>query len=513
MDVRSDIFQGTPDGFHPRDVSVRLARPDERIRWDRLMDQLHYLGFKRFAGQGVRYVFEWRGQWVGLAGWQSGAFKCRPRDQWIGWKQKLLFTRLHLIANNTRFLILGAPGCFPNLASFALAAMVQCLSADWSAAYGHSLLLAETFVDPSKFCGHMYKEAGWTRLGQTKGYARANGRYTDPHGVPKDLHVFPLHRDTRSRMCAPDPLPDPLLPNPMGDASGQPLHGLSSVYEEFLRVPDFRRAQGRKHTIASVLTIDTVASLSGFESGIGAAHFARALNQTELKMLGAWFNPKTKKYEPPSKSVIYRVREKADTAAMESVLKRWSKNRLNIDTALAADGKRIRGANRNGDGHFETATLVAHDTGLPVASHSFHDGSGERSALAALLEEVPLAGHVITVDALHTVRDTARSIVETHNAHYLMMVKANAPETYETLSTINWNRDATGAFEEEPTKEHGRIECRRIQTMTPLRGTINYRHTAQIFRIERERKTCKSGKKKHRNRLRHHFSSKGPGHT
>ena len=65
----------------------------------------------------------------------------------------------------------------------------------------------------------MYKEAGWTRLGRMKGYARANGRYTDPHGVPKDLHVFPLHRDTRSRMCAPDPLPDPLLPNPMGDAS------------------------------------------------------------------------------------------------------------------------------------------------------------------------------------------------------------------------------------------------------------------------------------------------------
>ena len=47
MDVRSDIVPGTPDGFHPRDVSVRLARPDERIRWDRLMDQHHYLGFKR----------------------------------------------------------------------------------------------------------------------------------------------------------------------------------------------------------------------------------------------------------------------------------------------------------------------------------------------------------------------------------------------------------------------------------------------------------------------------------
>ena len=210
MNVRSDIFQVTPDGFHLSDVSVRLARPDERTRWDALMNQHHYLGFERFAGRGVRYVFECRGHWVGLAGWQSGAFKCRPRDRWIGWKRELQFTRLHLIANNTRFLILGASGCFPNLASFALAAMVQRLCADWSAAYGHSLLLAETFVDPSKFCGHMYKAAGWTRLRRTKGYARANGRYTDPHGVPKDLYAFSLRRDTRHRMCAPDPLFGPL---------------------------------------------------------------------------------------------------------------------------------------------------------------------------------------------------------------------------------------------------------------------------------------------------------------
>ena len=87
MDVRSDIVPGSTDGFHPRDVSVRLARPDERTRWDALMDQHHYLCFKRFAGRGLRCVFEWRGQWVGLASWQSGAFKCRPRDRWIGWTQ------------------------------------------------------------------------------------------------------------------------------------------------------------------------------------------------------------------------------------------------------------------------------------------------------------------------------------------------------------------------------------------------------------------------------------------
>ena len=114
MDDRSDIFSGSPEGFHHRDVSVRLARPDERIRWDRLMVQHHHLGFKRFACRGIRYVFDWRGQWVGFAGWQSGDFKCHSRDRWIGWKRELQFTRMHRIASNTRFLIPGAPDCFPN---------------------------------------------------------------------------------------------------------------------------------------------------------------------------------------------------------------------------------------------------------------------------------------------------------------------------------------------------------------------------------------------------------------
>ena len=299
MEDRSDIFSGSPDGFHHRDVTVRLARPDERRRWDRLMNQHHPLGFKRFAGRGIRYVFEWRGQWVSLAGWQSGASRCRPRDKWIGWKSELQFTRMHLIANNTRFLILGAPECFPNLESFALAAMVRRLSDDWYAAYGHSLLLAETFVDPSKSCGHMYKAAGWTKLGCTKGYARANGRYTDPQGVSKDLYAFSLRRDTRHRMCAADPLPDPLLPNPMGCASVLPTDSLDSLYKEFLRVPDFRRAQGRKHAIASVLAIVISANLAGFETGIAVAQFAQALSQTELESFGAWFNPKTKQYCAP----------------------------------------------------------------------------------------------------------------------------------------------------------------------------------------------------------------------
>ena len=161
-------------------------------------------------------------------------------------------------------------------------------------------------------------------------------------------------------------------------------------------------------------------------------------------------------------------------------------------TALAADGKHIRGANRNGTMHFETATLVEHGTGVPVASLNYHDDGGEIAAVSALLEGVPIAGTVITIDALHTTLDTASSIVEKHGACYLMTVKQNAPETYEALVTMPWEQ-ATGRFSEDPEKGHGRIDQRHIEVLTPLPNTLNYPHVAQVFRVRRERTILKTG--------------------
>ena len=179
------LFYDTPIGFDLKEDDVRLARPDERLRWDCTMNKHHYLGFKRFAGRGLRYLITWRGHWIALAGWQTGAFKCKPRDRWLGCPKDKLYKRLHLLGNNTRFLILGPPGLFPNVASFTLARMIRRLSNDWEEAYGHPLLFAETFVDSERFIGHIYQAAGWSCVGKTKRYARAGGQYTMFHGKRK----------------------------------------------------------------------------------------------------------------------------------------------------------------------------------------------------------------------------------------------------------------------------------------------------------------------------------------
>lgn len=67
--------------FPARDITVRVARPEEFPKWDRLMNENHYLGFKQFAGRFLRYVAEHEGKWLAIAGWQAGAIYkgCRER--------------------------------------------------------------------------------------------------------------------------------------------------------------------------------------------------------------------------------------------------------------------------------------------------------------------------------------------------------------------------------------------------------------------------------------------------
>lgn len=64
MNLASDFFTKTPDDFTHNEGDVRLARPDEYLRWDWTMKKHHYLDFKRFAGRGIRDLITWRGHGI-----------------------------------------------------------------------------------------------------------------------------------------------------------------------------------------------------------------------------------------------------------------------------------------------------------------------------------------------------------------------------------------------------------------------------------------------------------------
>lgn len=164
--------------------------------WNQLVQNYHYLGSSRIVGRQVKHlVFSETGRPIACLGWGDSCWALRPRDQWIGWAASRKQRARHLIVNNVRFLI--PPWVkVKNLASYVLSRSAAAVRCEWEKKYGIAPVLAETFVDTTKFRGTCYSAAGWVRLGETAGYAKVGAGHHNSQ-EPKALFVRPLVRSFR----------------------------------------------------------------------------------------------------------------------------------------------------------------------------------------------------------------------------------------------------------------------------------------------------------------------------
>ena len=154
-----------------QDITVRPVRHSEEQLFRELMQKHHYLGALPKIGNTLWYVAAYQNEWQALLVFSAAALKCSARDQWIGWNYRYQYDRLNLLANNSRFLILPHSH-HKNLASKVLSLCRNRIQQDWINRFGHPLLLMETFVDPIRFNGTIYKAANWHLAGYSKGYQR-----------------------------------------------------------------------------------------------------------------------------------------------------------------------------------------------------------------------------------------------------------------------------------------------------------------------------------------------------
>lgn len=176
-----------------RTLCVRPIAPEERLGWRLYMGRYHYLGDRPIVGEHLLYAAFLDGELVALLGWVSAALRVPLREKYIGWDEATKLRRLHLVANNFRFLVLPWVRV-RHLASKILAANVRRLSADWTATWKHSVVLAETFVDTHRFRGTCYRAANWIYLGETAGRSKRGNHYLHG-GTKKALFTYPLGRD------------------------------------------------------------------------------------------------------------------------------------------------------------------------------------------------------------------------------------------------------------------------------------------------------------------------------
>lgn len=415
-----------------RETKVRLLLPEERPLWEELLRRHHYLGFNGMVGESLRYVATAGGQWVALLGWQAAALKCGPRDRFLGWPPQLHYRRLHLIANNCRFLILP-PRRVKNLASRILALNLQRLAADWQAVHGHPLLLAETFVDPARFTAACYRAANWRLLGSTRGYAKQRLTYTC-HRRPKWVLVYPLRRDACQRLADPHFSPED---SPKMHPRTFTTKKLLSLQEHLKQLPDRRKPQGIRHSHRTVLTIALAGVLCGAKSFTAIGEFAALLTQAQRKHLGCRFHLQTRTYAAPSESTLRRVLQTIDAEALDLLLGQWLLAQAPSDDALAVDGKTLRGARRPDGSRVHLLSAFLQQQRATVAQIEVGEKTNEIPELKRLLGPLDIAGRVVTADAMHTQKETARYLVEEKQAHYLFVVKDNQKTLHQDLAALS----------------------------------------------------------------------------
>lgn len=185
-----------------------VVRPIEPEEWDGFwlhMDRYHYLGFTKPVGESICYAAMLGNELVALLVWGAAVLHNKPRDLHLGWDAETKARQLPWVVNNRRFLVLPWIRQ-PHLASRILGTNLRRLSRDWQAAYGHPVLLAETFVDTARFRGTCYRASNWHYLGETLGFSRTRERGFAPNQRPKAVYVYPLHRHARDLLRAGVPL-------------------------------------------------------------------------------------------------------------------------------------------------------------------------------------------------------------------------------------------------------------------------------------------------------------------
>ena len=232
------------------EVAVDIVAAAHEARFRDLMQAHHYLGAVPGMGETVRYVAHHHGRWLALVVFSAPALKCGARDRWIGWDCGVQFSRLPLVTNNARFLLL--PGGPPNLGSRVLSLCTRRLVRDWPARFGHEVLLAETFVDPELFRGTVYRAANWVEVGRTRGFRPQRGTATARTPAPSSCSFTPCVGTARARLRAADL--DPRLRHGVAKMTLS-AEQMRALPEFFQNIDDPRRRQGRRHALPTVLAL------------------------------------------------------------------------------------------------------------------------------------------------------------------------------------------------------------------------------------------------------------------
>ncbi len=174
----------------------QVRRTSSEKLFNSLIEHYHYLGYCHPVGEQLKYTIFSQQRPIACLAWSSAPRHIGVRDKFIGWSADSRKKYIHLMAYNTRFLVLPwvRVSC---LASHVLGQMARIVSEDWQKIYNHPIYYLETFVDKERFKGTCYKAANWIYLGDTTGRGKED-QTNKPNRSIKAVWGYPLSKDFRT---------------------------------------------------------------------------------------------------------------------------------------------------------------------------------------------------------------------------------------------------------------------------------------------------------------------------
>jgi hypothetical protein len=208
------------------------------------------------------------------------------------------------------------------------------------------------------------------------------------------------------------------------------MDAMLSLTDAFSTVPDPRNPRGRIYPLPAVLNLLSVALLAGMRSLEAVAQFGRDHGRPLAWALGF------RSARTPCKAALSNLLRRLDVAAFEQALARWVSARCpDLGDTLAIDGKALRGSATSRLPGVHLLAAYAPRVAAVVAQVRVANKTNEHKAALELLGVLPLAGKVVTGDAMFCQRDVCEKVLA-GEGDYLWTVKDNQPQLHFDIAAL-----------------------------------------------------------------------------
>ena len=191
-------------------------------------------------------------------------------------------------------------------------------------------------------------------------------------------------------------------------------------------IGDTRTGNGKRHNLHEVLIIAICAIFAGAEGYSDIAGWAEEREEWLKRYLRL-------ENGIPSHDTITRIFRILDPKKFEQAFRTWISGVVGVlRETIAIDGKALRGVLAAKGSPVHMVSAFATNLGLVIGQEKVAEKSNEIIAIPKLLETLALKGCLVSIDAMGTQREIARSI-RSMGADYLLAVKGNQPELHAAL--------------------------------------------------------------------------------